>query len=61
MQEDIPIVDEDLLDAITLAAKSCGTIAQLSIGKDIDIMRKVTSPLTIRDVTICLYGSPTSI
>ena len=60
MQEATPIVDEDLLEAVTPAAKSCGTTAQLSIGKDIDIMKKVTLPPAIRDVTTSLHESPTT-
>jgi len=41
------VVDEDLLDLVTLTTKSYGTTAQLSIGKDIDIVRRVTSHLAI--------------
>jgi len=59
VQEATPIVDEDLLDAITLAAKSCGATAQLSIGKDIDIVRRVNSPAAVGDVTTFLHESPT--
>ena len=58
--EATPVVDKDLVEAVTLAAKSCGATAQLSIGKDIDIMRRVTSPPTVGDVTTPLHGSPTS-
>ena len=60
MQEATPIVDEDLLEAVTLGAKSCGAIAQLSVGKDIDIKRKVTSPPTVGDITASLHESPTT-
>jgi len=55
VQEVIPIVDDDLLEAATLTAKSCGATAQLSIGKDIDIMRRVAS----LPVTASLHESPT--
>ena len=37
-----PTVDEKTVEVITLTAKSCGTIAQLSISKDIDALRRVT-------------------
>jgi len=40
-------------------AKSCGATAQLSIDKDINIVRRVTSPLAIRDVMASLHESPT--
>ena len=50
MKAATPVV-EDLLEVVTLVAKSYGVIAQLSIDKDIDIMRRVTSPPTIGDVT----------
>ena len=36
IQEATPVVDEDLLEVVTLAAKSCGAIAKLSISKEID-------------------------
>ena len=52
MQEATPVVNEDLLDAIILTAKSCGETAQLSIDKDIDIMRRVTSPPVVGDYDI---------
>jgi len=55
-----PIVHEDLLEVVTLAAKSCGAIAHLSIDKDIDIVRRVTLPPTIGDVITSLHGSPTT-
>ena len=54
MQEATPVVNENLLEAITFAAKSCGATAQLSIDKDIDIVRRVTSPL----VTTSSHESP---
>ena len=44
MQEATLVVNDDLLKAVTLVAKSCGATGQLSIGKDIDIERRVTSP-----------------
>jgi len=55
VQEATPVVDDDLLEVVTLAAKSCGVIAQLSISNDIDIMRRVTSP----PVMVSLHESPT--
>ena len=58
MQEATPIADKDLLEAITFAAKSCGMTAQLSIGKDIDIVRRVTSAPIVGDVTTTLHESP---
>jgi len=39
VQEARPIVDDDLLEAVTLTAKSCSVTGHLSIGKDIDIVR----------------------
>jgi len=42
VQEPTPVIDEDLVKAITLVAKSCGSTGQLSIDKDIDIVRRVT-------------------
>jgi len=59
VQEATLIVDEDFLEAVTLATKSCGATAQLSIGKDIDVVKRVTSPPTVRDVTASLNESPT--
>ena len=59
-QEDTVVVNEDLLKVVTFVAKSCRAIAQLSIGKDIDIVRRVTSPPTIRHVTASLNESPTT-
>ena len=59
MQKATPVVDEDLLEAITLAGKSCGTTTQLII-KDIDIMRRVTSPPVVGDLTASLHQSPTT-
>ena len=59
VQEATPIVNEDLLEAVTLAAKSCEATAQLSIDKDIDIVRRVTSPPIVGDVTTSLHESPT--
>jgi len=55
VQEGTPIVDDDLLEVITLAAKSCSVTAQLNISEDIDIVRRVMSPL----VTTSLHESPT--
>ena len=55
MNEVTPVVDEDLLETVTLATQSCCVIAQPSIGKDIDIMRRVTSP----PITASLHESPT--
>jgi len=55
VQEATPFVNDDLLEAVTLAAKSYGATAQLSISKDIDIVRRVTSP----PVTASLHESPT--
>ena len=55
MKEATPVVDGDLLEAVTLATKSCSATGQLSIGKDIDIMRRVTSP----PIMTSLYESPT--
>ena len=60
MQEATPVVDEDLLEVVTLVGKSCGTIAQLSINKDIVIMRRVTSPCASGHVTTSLRRSPTT-
>ena len=54
MQEVTLVVDDDRLETITLAAKSCDATGQLSIIKDIDIVRRVTSPL----VTASLHESP---
>ena len=51
MQEATPVVDEDLFEVVTLVAKSCGATVQLSISKDIDIVRRVTLPPTVGDVT----------
>ena len=59
MQEATPIVNENLLEAVTLAAKSCDATTQLCIGKDIDIVRRVTSPPIVGDVTASLHESPT--
>ena len=50
VQEAMLIVDDNLLEAISLEAKSSISMAYLGIGKDIGIVRKVTSPHTIRDV-----------
>ena len=55
-----PIVDEDLLETVILAAKSHGTTAQLSIGKDIDIVKRVLLPPTVGDVMASSHGSPTT-
>jgi len=55
VQEATPVVDDDLLEAVTPAAKSCGATGQLSIGKDIDIARRVT----LTPVTASLHESPT--
>ena len=55
MQEATPVVDDDLLEAVTLVAKSCGATTQPSIGKVIDIMRRVMSPYVIAS----LHESPT--
>ena len=55
MQEGTPIVDDDLLEVITLAAKSCSVTAQLNISEDIDIVRRVMSRL----VTTSLHESTT--
>ena len=60
MQGAIPIVHEDLLEVVTLAVKSCGATAYLSIDKDIDIVRRVTLPPTIGDVITSLHGPPTT-
>jgi len=38
VQEATLVVDDDLLEAITLTAKLCSAIGKLSIGKDIDIV-----------------------
>ena len=46
------------MEALNLVAKSCGVTAQLSIGKDIDIARRVTSPPVAGDVTTSLHESP---
>jgi len=60
VQETTLVVDEDLLGVVTLAAKSCGAITQLSISKDIDTVRRVTSPSVVGDVMASLYELPTS-
>jgi len=60
MQEATPVVDKDLLGAVIPAAKLCGTTTQFGIGKDIGIVRRATSPPTMRDVTASLHGSPTT-
>ena len=60
MEEASPVINEDLLAAVTLAAKSCGAIAKLNISKDIDIVKRVTSPLAVGDVTTSLHESPTT-
>ena len=57
MYEATPIVDEDLLEAVNLVAKSCSVTAQLNISKDIDIVRRVTSPPIVGDVTTSLHES----
>jgi len=44
VQEATLVVDDDLLEVVTLATKSCGTTAQLSISKDVGIVTRVTSP-----------------
>jgi len=59
VQEATPVVDEDLLQVITLVAKSCGATAQLCISKDIDILRRVMSRFVIRDVMASLHELPT--
>jgi len=56
VQEATPVIDDDLLEVVTLAAKLCGTTTQLSISKDIDIVRRVMSP----PVTASLHESPIS-
>jgi len=45
---------------VTLAAKSCGATTQLSIGKDIGIMRRVTLPPTVVDVATPWHGLATT-
>jgi len=59
VQEATIVVDENILEAVTLVTKSCGATVQLSIGKDIDIMRRMTSPPIVRDVRASLHESPT--
>jgi len=44
VQEATPVVDDNLLEAVTLVANSSGATGQPSIGKDIDIVRRVTTP-----------------
>jgi len=55
VQEATPIVGDDLLEAVTLTAKSCDVTGQFSIGKDIDIVRRVTPA----PVMAPLHESPT--
>ena len=58
-QEPTLIVDKQLLEAVSLEAKSSIPIAQLIIGKDIDIIRGVTLPHIVGDATEALHVSPT--
>ena len=57
--QDATAVDKQLLEAVSLAAKSSTTTAQLGIGKDIDIMGRVTLPHTIGEAMEALHVSPT--
>jgi len=59
VQEATSIIDEQLLEAINLEAKSSIQTAQLRIGKAIKIVRRVASPHTIGDGIDALYVSPT--
>jgi len=58
VQEATHVVDEQLLEAVSLVAKSSISIAQLSIGEDIDIIRRVTSHHIIGGETEALHVSP---
>jgi len=50
--------DEQLLEAVSLEAKSSIPMAQLSSVKYIDIMRRVTAPHIVGDAIEALYVSP---
>ena len=51
MQEATLVVDEQLLEAISLTLKSSTSRAYLDIGKDIDVVQRMTSPHAIGDGT----------
>ena len=57
MQEATLVVDEQLLEFVSLEAKSSIPIAQLSIDKDIEIVRRVSSTYTVGDATKALHVS----
>jgi len=44
-----PVVDEQLLKRVCLPAKSFVPKAHLGIGKDIAIVKRLTSPAAVRD------------
>ena len=59
VQEATSIIDEQLLEAVNLEAKSSIQTTQLGISKAIEIARRVASPHTIGDGIDALYVSPT--